>query len=100
MPPVLFVMLEMSSVKKATSNNSLKAMRRKLVLLLSLILGGGDLLGRLPWACCSMVVSCADGLEMVGNPLDKGKENGAAETNSKYDTPTSEAEATAKNIID
>src|SRR5271170_7285083 len=77
----------MSSVKKATSVSSLKAMSFKLVRVSLLTLLGGALLGRLPCAASSMAVSASEGLATVGKPFDKGKLNGAAETTERHERP-------------
>src|SRR5271154_6395674 len=73
-PVTLFVTLLSNSVKKATSNSSLKAMSSRLVSVSAVIEAGGGPLGRVPCACCSMAVSWLDGLAMFGKPLDKGKD--------------------------
>jgi len=80
-------------VKKATSKISLKAIRRRLLTASLLIDGGGGPLGRIPCAWISMSVSCEEGLVMLGKPLLKGNENGAAETALRAERPIKEADA-------
>src|SRR5947209_20104299 len=91
-PGTLFVTLLSNSVKKATSNNSLKAMSSRLVSVSAVIDGGGEPLGRVPCACCSMAVSWEEGLATLGKPLDRGNANGAAEAMvDRHERPTRDA---------
>ena len=88
-------------MKKATSNNSLKAMNSRLVSVSAVIDGGGGPLGSVPCAWSSMAVSWEEGFVMFGNPLDRGNENGAAEAMvDRHERPTREAEAILECIVD
>lgn len=77
----------MSSVKKATSVSSLKAMSFKLVKVSAVTFLGGAPFGRLPCAVFSISVSASEGLATVGKPFDRGKLNGAAETSERHERP-------------
>src|SRR5271156_461159 len=100
-PVTLFVTLLSNSVKKATSNSSLKAMSSRLVSVSAVIDGGGEPLGSVPCACCSMAVSWEEGLATLGKPLDRGNVNGAAEAMvDRHERPTRDAEAILECILD
>src|SRR4051812_48797913 len=100
-PVTLLVTLLSNSVKKATSNSSLKAMSSRLVWVSAVIDGGGGPLGRVPCACCWMAVSWEEGLATLGKPSDRGNVNGAAETMvDRHERPTRDAEAILECIID
>lgn len=63
--------------------------------------GGAGPFESVPCAYCSMAVSWEDGLATVGNPLDRGNENGAAEAMvERHERPTSETEAILECIVD
>jgi hypothetical protein len=92
-------------VKKATSNNSPKAMSLKLVNESGWgLVGGGGAFERLPCACRSIASSCELPGATFGKPLPRGLllyVNGRAKTTERHESPIKEvAEIIEECIMD